>query len=123
MRSGNAIDWKAQFCALVDRSITEVEIPEGVENIGTCALSNCFKLLKVVLPTTTKSIGDQAFFGTGKMKTMVVKAVVPPSLAQNAMTYNIAGIYVPDESVEAYKASDWSIKADKIHPMSELTEY
>lgn len=54
------------------------------------------------------------------MKYYYVKAVTPPTIENN--TFNDipsdAIIYVPTESVEAYKAAtNWSAQASKIQPM------
>ena len=48
--------------SLIDRSIEEIEIPEGVETIGECALRGCSRLKKVKLPKTIKTIGNMAFY-------------------------------------------------------------
>lgn len=46
--------------------------------------------------------------------TLIIKATTPPTLGQEALGYPVA-IYVPAESVEAYKAAtNWSTYADRI---------
>jgi hypothetical protein len=63
------------------------------------------------------------------MERLIIKATNPPTLGggsfygstQGAVPPNFDGIYVPDASVAAYKAaSNWSVFASYIKPMSEL---
>ena len=59
------------------------------------------------------------------LRVLKLNSVVPPTYSrafENADTSNLK-IYVPDDSVEAYKqASGWATYADKIHPVSEYIE-
>lgn len=43
--------------------ITEVNVPNGVERIGTDAFGCCSQLTKVIIPTSVKSIGKYPFYG------------------------------------------------------------
>ena len=45
--------------------ITELDVPEGVEEIESSALSNNTKLTRVSLPSTLKKIGNSVFSNTG----------------------------------------------------------
>ena len=49
---------------VVDTSITEVIIPEGIEAIGDYAFKGCRQLNTVNLPYSLKKIGFGAFVGT-----------------------------------------------------------
>lgn len=86
---------------------------------------NCVSLESAVLPETFIESKGGTFSGCKALKTVVVKALTPPSIT-NAFLYNanlLENIYVPDSSVEAYKSAEiWSGYADKIHPMSEYVE-
>lgn len=46
-----------QYC----KNICEVSIPEGVEYISDYAFYECYTLKKVILPSTIKFIGANAF--------------------------------------------------------------
>lgn len=53
---------------------------------------------------------------------LIILAATPPSIGTNYFFNTPSGlkIYVPDESVDAYKtASNWSKRASKIYPISE----
>ena len=58
---------------------------------------------------------------------MIVKSVVPPVITgQLSLGYDMPtsySIYVPEESVEAYKSADiWKNYSSKIKPMSQKPE-
>jgi hypothetical protein len=75
----------------------------------------------VELPSTITSIGSTAFFAGLSGKILLIHATVPPSVGSFGL--NFTYIYVPDESVEAYKtASNWSTYASNIKPLSEYKE-
>lgn len=120
-------------------SLTGVTIPNSVVAIGYKAFNDCYSIKNVVIPNSVKSIGDSAFynctslssvtignsvtsisyyaFGYSKYITSItINAVTPPTLATDAF-YGIYDyiIYVPAESVEAYKTADgWSLYRDRI---------
>ena len=62
-----------------DSSITEADIKEGTEVIGAEALGwSLDDLTKVTLPSTTKAIGENAFYHNAVLETCSIKAVTPP---------------------------------------------
>ena len=80
----------------------------------------CESLRRVTLPDTTTSI-QNCFSGNIALRVIIIKAVVPPMFAGslNALPADYT-IYVPDESVEVYKAaSGWNAYASHIKSMSE----
>lgn len=57
---------------------------------------------------------------TTGLTTFICRATTPPTLASNNNLNFCSAIYVPDASVDAYKAATiWSTYADRIKPMSE----
>lgn len=92
--------------------------------------SYCPHLVLVDIGENCTDIGDQSlgrYVGTqGIDITLIVRASTPPSLGGpliGIVSANIGSIFVPDASVEAYKqATNWSLYADVIKPLSEYTE-
>ena len=89
----------------------------SVTSIGERAFQNCNGLTSVTIPKSVMSIGEGAFNNCSVLTTLNVKATTPPTFG----SYMLAGcsalttIYVPTDSVDAYKAaSGWSSYADKI---------
>lgn len=93
---------------------------EGDGNGGT--FGNCTSLKHIELPETLRNLNRAFLYNCPNIETMIVRAVAPPNFntTQNSVG---AAIYVPDESVEAYKnATGWSSYANKIKPLSEYVE-
>lgn len=103
-------------------SITQLVAP----NWDTGVFYNCTNLKVVVLPATLETLGSQysPFAGCTSLEDVVCYATIPPAVACSTIfpKNKLKGIYVPDESVEAYKtATNWSTYAYRIKPLSEYS--
>lgn len=130
--------------------INNLVIPDNVTSIGDSAFKNTDSTTynSITIGDGCTSIGASAFtynfdrvdIGTGitniytyglyntTCKTLICRATTPPACNTSAFgSWSKDGvsypkIYVPDESVSAYKnASFWSTHSREIHPLSELT--
>ena len=99
-------------------SLTSVNIPDSVTQIGYAAFYSCNSLTSVTIPDSVTSIGYEAFFECRSLTSVYCKATTPPSLGGTyVFDSNGSGrkIYVPAESVDAYKsAKGWSKYASAI---------
>ena len=98
-------------------SLTSVTIPDSVTTIGAWAFRGCSSLTSVTIPDSVTAIGIYAFYNCSSLTSVYCKAITPPAGGASMFSSNASGrkIYVPMESVEAYKsASRWSIYADSI---------
>ena len=101
-------------------SLTEVDLPNSLLQLGNQAFRECSGLTSITIPSLVKKIDNMCFYSCGNIRTMVCEPTTPPTLGINALPSN-ATIYVPDASVDAYKAANnWSAAASRIHPISEL---
>jgi hypothetical protein len=107
--------------AFADSNVVNIDIPKGVTTLYTESFNSCKSLQSIVLPETITTINGFSFNACKALKTITVHAITPPLLGSNNYTNSVIDVYVPDESVEAYKAS-WSIYADRIKPISELPQ-
>lgn len=117
--------------AFYNSRIEEIELPEGCYQIGNEWVRRS-DVKKVILPSTMRTFEgkygrhfhSKSSAQSSVLKTIVIKAVNPPSVTAASFSEisTSAKFYVPDESVDAYKAAQyWSSHASKIHPMSEYT--
>ena len=106
-------DWAFAYCT----SLTSITIPNGVTVMGDGVFYCCESLTNVSIPDSVTSIGDFAFYDCTSLKSVYCIAITPPtaipdsSSRWDAFDSNASGrkIYVPAESVEAYKtAAYWS---------------
>ena len=89
-------------------NLTSITIPNSVTSIGDGAFSDCTNLTSITIPNSVTEIGMMAFHGCDNLKEVYCKATIPPDLRWGAFDYNASGrkIYVPRESVEAYKSAN-----------------
>ena len=98
-------------------ALESITIPDNVTSIGVEVFNGCSNLSSVTIGNGITSIGRQAFYTCLKLTSVTIKAIVPPTLDMFAFENNASGrkIYVPSESVDAYKAaSRWSNYASDI---------
>lgn len=104
-------------------SLSSVTIPNGVTSIGMDAFSYCSSLTSITIPSSVTQIGVPTgiiytvFSACSQLANVTVEATTPPFLSREAFknTSSNLVIYVPAESVNAYKsASGWSNYASKI---------
>jgi hypothetical protein len=98
------------------RAITNITIPSALTSINDAVFYECSALESVTIPSNITSIGNQAFRYCSGLTSITCLASEPPALGNYAFDYtNNAPIYVPCQSVDAYKsASGWSNYASRI---------
>ena len=107
------------------KKLVEVNLPDSLTTLDNYAFNICSALVKIELPATLQSIGREAFSYCSSLVKVKCLASVPPTLSSNVFLSANSNlkIYVPDDSVEAYKvATNWSDYATKIFPLSDYVE-
>ena len=122
-------------CTIIDNSafdscesLTSIDLP-ACTSIYYGAFMNCTKLTSINLPVCT-SISSSVFNSCTKLTSIKLANASKICTLSNSDAFkntpiaNKAGyIYVPDELVEQYKkATNWSVYANQIKPLSEYTE-
>ena len=97
---GNSAFWNCT-------SLTSVNIPDSVTTIGDVAFKYCGRMTSVTIGDSVKTIGYDAFVGCTSLTSVYCKATTPPASGAWVFDDNGSGrkIYVPTESVEAYKSA------------------
>lgn len=99
-------------------SLTNVTFEEGsqLEELGGMVFSGCSSLEHLEFPNTLKSLYNSEFSNCDSLIDITFHSVVPPTLKYSVFKSNDTyTIYVPAESVEAYKTADkWTVAASRI---------
>lgn len=104
--------------AFASCGLTSITIPDSVTAIGGTAFLASIGLTSVTIGNGVTSIGQRAFYWCSGLTSITIMAINPPTL-DKADAFNTfltdCPIYVPAESVEAYKAAtNWSSLANRI---------
>ena len=130
-----------------DKRIIKLSMSDNITKIGVNTFLNCSNLAdvrlsniiatvdsnsfggpaitEIILPNAVTGIGSGAFNSCNTLRRAIIRPLSPPRLWGASFENNAADrlIYVPDESVDAYKsATNWAAYADAIRPMSELPQ-
>ena len=102
-----------------NKKFEEAYIGEKTTSIDSYAFDSCSSLKKIDIPASMTSIGYHAFMYDTALSVVICRAVTPPTIVQypgysdnwlagltyTGLSQEGGGIYVPDESVEAYKTA------------------
>lgn len=110
--------WAFNFCT----SLVSIDIPNNLQIIENQVFQMNSALTSLDLPSTITTIGSAAFASCTSLTGITIRAINPPVLqSYNAFNdTNNCPIYVPAESVEAYKtATNWANLASRIQAIPE----
>lgn len=109
-------------------SLSSVTLNEGLEIIGNNAFRGCSSLTSVTIPSTVEAMYMNVFEGCSSLRYIISLATTPPPIYNYIedsrgfhpfVNTNNCLIYVPDDSVDAYKkANVWSDVKERIVPLS-----
>ena len=87
--------------------LTSVTIPNSVTSIGQYAFYECSGLTSVTIGNSVESIDSYAFYGCDNIGSIYIATVNPPSVRSynfDSTDYAVIDLYVPKESLSAYKS-------------------
>ena len=88
--------------------LTSITIPNSVTSIESSAFYGCTGLTSITIPNSVTNIGNYAFQDCSGLTSLACEATIPPTCGSNCF-YNVnksIPVYVPANSIEAYKAAD-----------------
>ena len=100
--------------------LTDVEIGDKVSSIPDRCFASCSSISSVTIGSGVTYIGGDVFQDTSTMESLTIRATTPPRLGNRLFSgaSKIPTIYVPPQSVDAYKAADgWSEYSSQIQPI------
>ena len=107
--------------------LTNITIPNNVISIGSSAFAACTGLTSVTIGSSVASIGDHAFFACQNVQSITNCATTPQVVTEDVLggegTYmpgmdkSTCVLYVPQESINAYKTADVWQDFSKILPI------
>ena len=117
---GNSVTSIDNYAFSYCTGLTSVIIPNTVTSIGGWAFQYCTSITSVTIGSGVTSIRRNAFNSCSSLSSVTIEATTPPTLYSYAFDNNASGrkIYVPNTSVDAYKAAaNWSTYAADIEPI------
>lgn len=99
------------FCT----GLKNMTIPDGVKLIEAEAFAGCSGLESVTIPNSITKIEYEAFYACGGLKSITCEATTPPLCGENVfegetgypgVNKTACVLFVPENSVEAYKKAD-----------------
>lgn len=88
-------------------------VPNEITVIPSHTFFECITLKKLTIPETVQTIEDKAFYNCPYLKEIYCKAPIPPKTTPDILSFK-SKIYVPRESLEAYKsAPGWEYFAQR----------
>jgi hypothetical protein len=102
-------------------SLSSITIPDSVTVINNYAFAYCTSLTSITIPSGVTGIVSWTFIHCTSLQSMTFLSTIPPQMLDDSAfnDTNNCPIYVPCESVDAYKAAKgWSSLASRIRAIS-----
>lgn len=99
---GTGAMWDYETVGPWGDAVTEVNLPEGLTYIGTCAFEGCSLLTSITIPSTVEEIGHYAFYNAG-LQSLYIPATIQV-IGQEAFAYNY---YLTDVRAEYNPNLGW----------------
>lgn len=87
-------------------NLTNIQFPQKLQTIKGCTFYS-HKLINLTFPESLTSIGNYAF-EWWEIENIICYAAIPPAITDRSFKfYATKKLFVPQNSLQAYKDSDW----------------
>ena len=103
----NSVTELGNSCFYGCTSLASVNIPSSVTSLGGRCFENCASLTSITIPNSVTELGKACFGGCTSLTRVYCLGTTPPSCNDYYTFENKASktLYVPEESVDAYKSA------------------
>lgn len=112
-----------EYCFYYCKGMEKVTVPDTVQNLGDRCFAYCTDLKYAIIGSGISNIPYMLFYRCTSLLSVTLYATTPPTIYSGnpAFDYtNNCPIYVPTQSVNAYKtASNWGVYASRIQAIPE----
>jgi hypothetical protein len=100
------------------KKLSSYTVADTVTGIMDWAFYESGSLVSISLPDSLISIGEAAFYECNNLVSVSLYAQNPPTLGQSAFSSRPLYIYIPTDTLNAYKnASDWHVYRARLKPL------
>ncbi len=106
--------------------LTSIDLPDNITSVGAYSFQNCTSLITAKIGKNVESVGASAFAGCTALEAVYSYRADPPGAQSGSFTSVPSSciLYVPEGSVEAYKAATGWLTFSHFEEMSaELTSF
>ena len=116
----NSVTELGNSCFYGCTSLASVNIPSSVTSLGGRCFENCASLTSITIPNSVTELGKACFYGCTSLTRVYCLGTTPPSCNDYYTFENKASktLYVPEESVDAYKSAMVWKDFGKIRPIN-----
>jgi hypothetical protein len=104
-------------------NLESIDLPSDLTTIVSSLFQSCVKLSSITIPSKVTNIKNNTFYDCKNLKSIILEPEPPPTLNSSSLLNGVHAdccVYVPSESLEAYKtATNWSAFADRIFAIEE----
>ena len=121
----SSVDTIKNFAFVGVNSLQKVSLGEDVKHIGYFTFGSCENIESIIIGKHVATIDTLAFYMCKNLKTVTCQASSVPQLGERvfeSVPVSTATLYVPAESVEAYKTADQWKEFGQILPIEQNPE-
>ena len=95
--SSELSETKETLKSLIDRTVTSIDIPQGMTNIGSQSFNQCRDLASVTIPDSVTNIGSYAFCNCNSLASIIIPSSVTSLQANTFINCDsLTDVFIPN---------------------------